>query len=85
MMNRHTIALAIGTIITFSVFFAAIGLLVFGEYFSERDKLIYLSIALGPVAMMSVMLGYAVWWLALFLMSLILPGSASPDGADEAE
>jgi hypothetical protein len=85
MLNRHTIALAIGTIITFSVFFAAIVLLFFGEYFSERDKLVYLSIALGPVAMMSVMLGYAAWWLALFLMSLILPRPESAGAVKESE
>ncbi len=84
-MNRRTIALAIGTIITFSVFFAAIVLLVFGEYFSSRDMLVYLSIALGPVAMVSVMFGYAAWWLALFLMTLILPGDDLTGVNDKTE
>lgn len=84
-MNRQTVALAIGTIITFSVFFAAIALLVFGEYFSNRDLLVYLSIALGPIAMVSVMVGYAAWWLALFLMTLILPGPDLAGAGDKTE
>ncbi len=63
---------------TLTVFVLAMAALVFGDYFSERELLFYVSIALGPVAMISVMVGYAVWWLVVFLLTLFLP-SRSPD------
>jgi len=64
--------------VTLTVFVLAMAALVFGDYFSERELLFYVSIALGPVAMISVMVGYAVWWLVVFLLTLFLP-SRSPD------
>ncbi len=70
---RHIIALTAGAITTVAVFIAAMVLLAFGGYFAEHEILIYISIALGPVAMVSVMAGYAVWWLVLFVATLLLP------------
>jgi NADH:ubiquinone oxidoreductase subunit 6 (subunit J) len=72
------IALIVGAVVTLTVFVLAMAALVFGDYFSERELLFYVSIALGPVAMISVMVGYAVWWLVVFLLTLFLP-SRSPD------
>lgn len=61
------------------------GLIVLGGFFSEKDVLILASLALAPVALVSVMAGYAVWWLVLFLLALFLPdgseGSAMSDGS----
>jgi len=78
MSSTRMIALVIGAVVTLVVFVMAMAALIFGEYFSEKELLIYVSIALGPVAMMSVMVGYAVWWLVVFLLTLFLP-NRSPD------
>jgi hypothetical protein len=60
-------------VVTFAVFALCMFLLIFGDYFAGRDRLVLVSIALGPVAMVSVMVGYAVWWAVLFLLTLLLP------------
>ena len=62
-----------GAVVTFAVFVFCMVLLIFGDYFAGRDRLVLVSIALGPVAMVSVMVGYAVWWAVLFLLTLLLP------------
>jgi hypothetical protein len=79
MTRTQTIALIAGGIATFAVFVMAMWLLIFGGYFSEKELLVHVSIALGPVAVVSVMVGYAVWWLAIFFMSLLASESAPPD------
>lgn len=73
MSTRRWIALIAGAVVTFVVFGLCMVLLIFGDYFAERDRLVLVSIALGPVAMISVMVGYAVWWGVLFLLTLLLP------------
>ncbi|HMK37200.1 MAG TPA: hypothetical protein VK463_19155 [Desulfomonilaceae bacterium] len=70
MTLRRNIALVAGTITTLAAFSAGMALLVFGGFFADNEVIIYASIALGPVAMASVMAGYAVWWLVLFFLSL---------------
>ncbi len=55
-------------------------LLVFGGYYSGNELIVFVSLALAPVLMAAVMLGYAVWWLVLFLLSLILPSYTNGDG-----
>jgi len=72
MSNSRVIALAAGAFVTIAVFLTALALLIFFDYFEERYRIILVSIALGPVAMISVMVGYSVWWLVLFLLSLFL-------------
>jgi uncharacterized BrkB/YihY/UPF0761 family membrane protein len=78
MTRTRLIALAVGAVATLAVFVLAMTAMIFGGYFSEKELLIYVSISLGPVAMVSVMVGYAVWWLVVFLLTLFLP-SRSPD------
>ena len=73
MSTRRWIALIAGAVVTFAVFALCMILLIFGDYFAGRDRLVLVSIALGPVAMISVMVGYAVWWGVLFLLTLLLP------------
>ena len=36
-------------------------------------------VALAPVIMLAVMVGYAVWWLVLFVLSLFLPAIKPPE------
>jgi hypothetical protein len=73
MSTRRWIALIAGAVVTFVVFALCMVLLIFGDYFAERDRVVLVSIALGPVAMISVMVGYAVWWGVLFILTLLLP------------
>jgi hypothetical protein len=54
-------------------------LLAFGGYFSDTEVMIFVSIGLGPVAMLAVIAGYAVWWLLVFLLSLFGPPKHTDD------
>lgn len=84
MTRTQIIALTAGAITTLIVFVAAMWLLVFGGLFPEKHRLIFVSIALGPVAMISVMVGYAVWWLVMFVLSLFSPaGQSSGKNSDQ--
>jgi hypothetical protein len=82
MTRTRTIALISGGLVTVAVFVAAMWLLIFGGYFSEKEVLVHVSIALGPLAVVSVMVGYAVWWLVVFVMSLLAPEAARPDNQE---
>lgn len=79
MTRTRTIALIAGAIATLAVFLLAMALLIFGGYLSQREILVHVSIALGPVAVVSVMVGYAVWWLVVFLISLFANKAGPPD------
>jgi hypothetical protein len=80
MTRRQTIALAAGTITMVIVFIAAMALLIFGGYYAGNELIVFVSICIAPVLLVAVMVGYAVWWLVMFLHSLIWPDTASGDG-----
>jgi hypothetical protein len=80
MTLRRNIALVAGTITTLAAFSAGMALLILGGYFADNEVIIYASIALGPMAMVSVIVGYAVWWLVLFLLTLALSDHKPVDG-----
>lgn len=73
MTGRQIIALTAGTITMVAAFVAAMALLIFGGYYGGNDLIVFVSIALAPVLLVAVMVGYAVWWLVMFLLSLFLP------------
>ncbi|MGB6066037.1 MAG: hypothetical protein WBG50_14650 [Desulfomonilaceae bacterium] len=73
MNTRQIIALAAGATIMIVAFIAAMVLLIFGGFYPDNELLVFVSIAIAPVAMFAVMAGYAVWWLVMFLLTLILP------------
>jgi hypothetical protein len=76
-MNRaRNIALIVGTIVTFGVFGWAVYSLMFGGRFGTHEALIYLALALAPAAMVSVMIGYAFWWLIVFIAGLLMSGDS---------
>lgn len=77
---RRIIALTAGAVVTIITFVVIMGLLIFGGIIAEDRVILYASFALGPVAMFSVMLGYAVWWMILFLLSLFLPEEKHDNG-----
>jgi hypothetical protein len=80
MTGRQIIALAAGGITTVIAFVAIMALLIFGGYYAGNELLVYVSIALAPVLLVAVMVGYAVWWLVMLLLSLFLPDLRSGDG-----
>jgi hypothetical protein len=73
MGRNRTIALVAGTIVTVVTLVLCMGALIFGGYFPDDRILVFASLALAPLAMLSVMVGYAVWWLILFLLTLFFP------------
>jgi hypothetical protein len=73
MTITQTIALVAGAVTTVVTFCIAMWLLIFGGLFPDNERLVFVSIALGPVAMFAVMAGYAVWWLVMFVLTLVLP------------
>jgi hypothetical protein len=81
MTTRRIVALSAGAVTALVVFVAGMAFLYFGEVFEASHRLVFASIALSPVAMFAVMLGYAVWWLVLFLLTLALPGEDTLDGS----
>jgi len=72
------VALAAGAVTAIAAFTAAMLLLTFGGYFADHERLVCVSIAIGPVAMLAVMIGYAVWWMVLFILSLVLTSERPP-------
>ena len=78
MEARRTIALTVCTLVIIVSFAAIMGLIVFGGMVEQKKVLIYASIALGPVAMIAVMMGYAAWWLTMFFLSLFSSNEPKP-------
>jgi hypothetical protein len=65
--------MTVGGITALVVFAGALWLAVFGGIIQTDHKILFVSIALGPIAVVAVIAGYLVWWMALFLLTLILP------------
>lgn len=65
--------MVVGGVVTVAVLAGAMGLILLGNYFPEKELLIFASLALAPVTLIAVMVGYAVWWLVLFLATLLCP------------
>ncbi len=79
MTKTQTIALAAGAVTAVVTFCVAMWLLIFGGLFPDKQRVVFVSIALGPIAMFSVMAGYAVWWLVMFVLSIVLPREESAE------
>jgi len=73
MTTRRIVALSAAAVTTLVAFVAGIALLYFGNVFEASHRLVFASIAISPLAMFAAMLGYAVWWLVLFVLTLALP------------
>lgn len=70
MSRTQIIALTAGAATALFVLGAALWLMMFGGIVPEKDRFVMVFVALGPLAMCSVMVGYAVWWLVMFVLSL---------------
>jgi hypothetical protein len=79
MAPRRIIALTAGAVTSAVAFILPMALLLFEGSFAGHERLILVSFALAPVAMFAVMVGYAVWWLVLFILSLFLPAIKPPE------
>jgi uncharacterized BrkB/YihY/UPF0761 family membrane protein len=80
MTRRRNIALVAGAIATLAVFLGGMALIILGGFLPDNQVIFFASIALAPMAMLSVMVGYCVWWLVLFVLSLILPNDKPVNG-----
>jgi hypothetical protein len=65
--------MVIGGITTLIVFAGALWLVMFGGIVETEHIILFVSIGLGPIAAVAVIAGYLMWWMALFLLTLILP------------
>ncbi len=72
MGRNRWIALVAGAVGTAAVFTAIMLMLIFGSAFAEKDRMVLVFVALGPVAVIAVMVGYSVWWGVLFLLTLFV-------------
>jgi len=79
MTPRRIIATVAGAIATVLSFAAGMALLIFGNVVSSAHLLVSISVALAPLILCAFMVGYAVWWLVLFVLTLVLPDQGGPE------
>jgi len=73
MRSNLPVPTILGGLVAAASFVAFMSSLV-SENFSENGyQIVWFSIAIGPTAMISSMLGFSVWWLAKFLTALFSP------------
>ncbi len=70
---KRIISLVVGGVATLATMVGCMAVLLFGRDYQAHERIIVGSIALAPVALISAMAGYAVWWAVMFLMSLFVP------------
>ncbi len=70
MSRKWIIAFTSGTITTIGVFAGGLWLLISRSDLVAGELLFHVSVALAPLAMASVMVGFSVWWMIMFLLSL---------------
>ena len=63
-----------------AVFVGALWLAMFGGFVRTDDIILFVSIALGPITAVAVIAGYLVWWMVLFLLTLVLPKTTDGPG-----
>jgi len=73
MTRRWIIALTLGTITTVAAFAGGLWLIIAGGRYAGNELLVFVSMALAPLAAFAVVLGFAVWWLVTFLFHLLAP------------
>jgi hypothetical protein len=74
---RQIIPLTMAAVVTFVSFIAGLLILIYGDFFKQNEILIYVSIAIGPLAVSATAIGYAVWWFATFIITLLVSGKDS--------
>lgn len=82
MTRNRIIAMSSGGIITVATFVAGLWLMIYGNMFPDSDLIFLVSMAISPLAVVSVIAGFLVWWIFLFLLTLIWNDSP-PEQGDE--
>jgi hypothetical protein len=70
MTRNWIIAFTLGTITTSVAFVGGIWLLISRSDLTGGKLLFYVSVAIAPLAMVAVMVGFGVWWMIMFLLTL---------------
>ena len=71
MEKRRAIALWVFGLVAAVVFVVGMYLLVFGGYYKDEDRVVLVSIGIGPIAAFAVAVGYCAWWLVMFVLTLL--------------
>jgi hypothetical protein len=80
MTRNRIIAISSGGIITVATFVAGLWLMIYGNMFPDSDLIFLVSMAISPLAVVSVIAGFLVWWIFLFLLTLIWNDSPTEQG-----
>jgi len=71
MINNLSIPILVGASVALGSFGVAMYGLVSRDFTWQGYQIFWLSLILGPTAMVSSMFGYAAWWLSKFLATLL--------------
>lgn len=74
MTSRRIIALTAAGVTALAGFVLGLALIYSANYTSSSERLFFVSLSIGPVAMCATMVGYGVWWITMFLLTLFSPG-----------
>ena len=84
MRNDLSAPILIGAIVAIGSFFATMASFYHDNFLESGYGIVWVSLIIGPTAMVSSMLGYAAWWFAKFLIALVSKqnrrGSGEIDG-----
>jgi hypothetical protein len=85
MSRNKIISIVVGAIVAIATFVALLWLMIFGDMIPKSDLIFMVSLAISPLAVISVIAGFLVWWVCLFLLSLLWndPGGPAGNGTDE--
>jgi hypothetical protein len=81
MKNNLSIPTVAGVSVALASFSVAMFGLVSQDFTWQGYQIFWLSLILGPTAMVSSMFGYAAWWLSKFLATLL--SNQDPEGSDK--
>lgn len=84
MSRNKIIAISLGGLAAAATFIAGMWMMIFGAMFPQSDVLFAVSLAISPLAVVAVVVGYLVWWVCLFLLTLLWV-EPNPESNNEAD
>lgn len=60
-----------------ATFATGLWMMIFGSLFPQSDLIFVVSLAISPLAVVAVVAGFLVWWISLFLLTLIWSDSTN--------
>ena len=82
MSRNRAISLFLGGIVAAATFATGLWMMIFGSLFPQSDLIFVVSLAISPLAVVAVVAGFLVWWICLFLLTLIWSDSTN-DSSDK--